>query len=59
MLGVMRGAVKFGAVLGRLRRQVHSSVVDTDSAPDVQIITPLVDFLVNIALANPTLPSLP
>ncbi len=44
MLGVMRGAVNVGAVFGRLRRQVHSGVVDTDSTPDVQIITPLVDF---------------
>ncbi len=44
MLGVMRGAVKVGAVFGRLRRHVHVGVVDTDSTPDVQIITPLVDF---------------
>jgi len=26
------------------RREVHSGVVDTDSMPDVQIITPLDDF---------------
>ncbi len=45
MFGVMRGAVNVGAVFGRLRRLVHSGVVDTDSTPDVQIITPLVDFL--------------
>ena len=40
MLGVMRGAVNVGAVFCRLRREVHSGVVDTDSTPDVQIITP-------------------
>ena len=44
MLGVTRGAVNVGAGLGRLRREVHSGVVDTDSTPDVQIITPLEDF---------------
>ena len=41
MLGVARGAVNVGAGLGRLRREVHSGVVDTDSTPDVHIITPL------------------
>ena len=45
MLGVTGGAVNDGAGLGRLRREVHSGVVDTDSTPDVQIITPLEIFL--------------
>ena len=44
MLGVMRGSVNGGAVFSRLRREVHSGVVDTDSTPDVQIIKPLDDF---------------
>ena len=43
MLGVTRGAVNVGEGLGRLRREVYSGVVDTDSTPDVQIITPLED----------------
>ncbi len=58
MLRVMRGAVNVGAIFGRLRRHVHSDVVDTDSTPNVQSITSLVVFLVNIALANLTFPSL-
>ena len=41
MLGVMRGAVNVEAGLGRLRREVHSGVVDTDSTTDGQIITAL------------------
>ena len=41
MIGVMRGAVHGGAIFNRLRREVHSGVVDTDSTPDVQIIQPL------------------
>ena len=45
MLGVSRGAVNVGACLGRLRWEVHSRVVDTDSTPDVQIIMPLEEFL--------------
>jgi len=40
MIGVTRGAVNVGAVFSRLRRDVHSGVVDTESPPDVQIITP-------------------
>ena len=44
MLGVMRGAVNGGAGFVRLRREVHSGVVDTDSTTEVQIITPLDDF---------------
>ncbi len=40
----MRGAVNGGAGFGRLRRQVHFGVVDTDSTTEVQIITPLDDF---------------
>jgi hypothetical protein len=44
MLGVTRGAVNVGAGLGRVRREVHSGVVDTDSTPDVHIITPLEEF---------------
>ena len=45
MLEVIGGAVNDGAGLGRLRREVHSGVVDTDSTPDVQILTPLEHFL--------------
>ena len=44
MLGAMRGAVNVGEAFGRLRRQVYSGVVDTDSTPDVQISTLLDDF---------------
>ena len=48
----MRGEVNVGAIFCPLRRHVHSGVVrctralvvDTDSTPDVQIITPLIDF---------------
>ncbi len=59
MLGVIRGAVNIGAAFGRLRGEVHSGVVDTDSTTEVQTITPLDAFLVNIALAHLTFPSLP
>ena len=45
MLGVMRGAVDVAAVLGRVRRQVHFGIVDTDDTLDEQIITPLDVFL--------------
>jgi len=45
MIGVMRGAVNGGAVFSRLRREVHSGVVDTDSTPDMQIIKPLYVFV--------------
>ncbi len=45
MLGVMRGAVNVGAIFGRLRREVHSGVVDTDSTTEVQTITPLEHFV--------------
>ena len=41
MLGVMRVAVNVGPVFGRLRREVHFGVVDTDSTTEVHIITPL------------------
>jgi hypothetical protein len=58
MIGVMRGAVNGGAGFGRLRRYVHSGVVDTDSTPDEQIITSPGVFLVNNALASLTFPSL-
>ena len=44
MLGVMRGAVNGGAGVGRLRRQVHFGVVDTDSTTEVYINTPPDDF---------------
>ena len=46
VLGVTRSADSFGAGLGRLRREVHSRVVEPDSTPDVQIITPFEDFLI-------------
>ena len=59
MLGVMRGAVNVGAVFGRLRREMHSGVVHTDSSTDVRITTPLDVFLVSIDLANLTFPSFP
>jgi hypothetical protein len=54
----MRGAVNVGAVFSRLHREVHSGVVHTESTPDVQIITSLDVFLVNIARASLTSPSL-
>ena len=41
MLGVMRGAINVGTVFGRLRREVHSGVVDTDSTTEVHTIMPL------------------
>jgi hypothetical protein len=40
----MSGAVNVGAVFERVRRQVHSGVVNTESTPDTLIITPLGDF---------------
>jgi hypothetical protein len=58
MLSVVRGAVNVGSVYSRLRREVHSGVVDTDLTPDVQIITPLDVCLLNIALSILTFPSL-
>ncbi len=58
MLGVMRVAVNAMAVLGRMRREVHSAVVDTDSTTEMQIITPLDIFLVNIAHVSLKFPSL-
>ena len=58
MLGVMRGAVIVGPVFGRLRREVHFGVVDTDSITEVQTITHLDIFLVNIAHVSLTFPSL-
>ncbi len=45
MLGVLRGAVNVGAVFGRLRREVHSGVVDTDSTTEVTTITPFEHFV--------------
>ena len=45
MLGVTKGTVNVGASLGRLRREVYSGVVDADSMPDMQIITPLEELL--------------
>ncbi len=44
LLEVMRGSFNVEAGFGRLRREVHSRVVDTDLTPDVQIIAPLVVF---------------
>ena len=41
MLGVMRSAVYVRAGFGRLRREVQYGVDDTESTPDVQIVTPL------------------
>ena len=40
----MTSAVNGGAGFGRLRRQVHFGVVDTDSTTEVQIFTPPNDF---------------
>ena len=34
MLGVMMGAVNVRAVFGRMRRELHSGVVDIDSIDD-------------------------
>ncbi len=58
MLEDTGGAVNDGAGLGRHRREVHSGVVDTESTPDVQIITPLEHFLENIAQSRLSFPSL-
>ncbi len=44
MIGVTRGFVNVGEFFSRLRREVHSGVVDIDSTPDVRIITPLDDI---------------
>jgi hypothetical protein len=40
----MSGAVNVGAAFERVRRQVHSGVVNTESTPDILIITPFDDF---------------
>ena len=40
-LGFKSGAVNVWVAFGRMRRHVRSCVVDTDSAPDIQNITPL------------------
>ena len=54
----MSGAVTVGAAFEPVRRQVHSGVVNTESTPDILIITPLDVFLVNIAVASLAFPSL-
>ncbi len=49
----MSGAVNVGAVFERVRPQVHSGFVNTESTPDILIITPLDVFLkVNNAVAS-------
>ncbi len=45
LLGAMRGVINNVAGFGRFRLEVHSGVVDTYSTPDVQIITPLKEYL--------------
>ena len=45
MLGFMRGDVNVGPDFNRMRREVNFGVVDTDSTTEVQIITPLKDFV--------------
>ena len=40
----MSGAVNVGAAFEPVRRQVHSGVVNTESTPNILIITPLDDF---------------
>ncbi len=54
----MSGAVDVGDAFERVRRQVHSSVVNTESTFDILIITPLDVFLVNIVVASLAFPSL-
>ena len=56
MLGVLRGAVNVKAGVGPLRREVNSSVVETESTPDVQIITPLEYFLCKHLYCNSRIP---
>ncbi len=56
MFGVTRGVVNVGTGLGRLRREVHSGVVDTDSTPDVHIITPLEQFLSKLRVVKALVP---
>jgi hypothetical protein len=41
----MSGDVNVGVVFGRLRRQMHYGVDQTDSTTDVHIVTPLDDFI--------------
>ncbi len=54
----MSGSVNVWVAFGRMRRQVRLGVVDTDAAPDIQNITPLDIFLVNIALESLSFPFL-
>jgi hypothetical protein len=58
MFEVTGGAVNVGAGLGRLRREVQSGVIDTDSTSNVHIITPLEHFKVNIEQSRLLFPSL-
>ncbi len=44
-LGAIRDTINGVAGFGRFRREVHSGVVDTDSTPDVEIITQLEEYL--------------
>ena len=53
----MSGAVKIGDAFERVRRQVHSGVVNTDLTSDIRIITPLDIILVNFAVASLAFPS--
>jgi hypothetical protein len=41
----MCGAINVGAVFGRVRRQVHYGVDETDSTTDAHIVTYLDDFV--------------
>ncbi len=41
----MSAAINVGNVLGRMRREVHYGVDETDSTTDVHIVTPLDVFL--------------
>ncbi len=49
----MSGAVNVEAYVGRVRREVHPPVDNTDFSTDVQFIKPLDVFLVDVALARP------
>ncbi len=40
----MSGAVNVGAIFERVRRQMHSGVVNTKATPDILSITPFDDF---------------
>jgi hypothetical protein len=49
----MSGSVNVEHVVGRVRREVYPPVHNTDISTDLQLIKPLEDCLVDVALARP------